>query len=150
MALKTQNGNRDIESTPEDTIRRHLDALASACTSLEHGMALLKHRDGHVASLHKLQGTFPTSFQGEIYNTPIVIWLLETYPRSAPYVHLNPTKDMAVKQPHSYVDPSGVVSIPYLQNWVYPSSNLVDLISKFSASFSRHPPLFTRRPKPPP
>lgn len=58
---------------------------------------------------------------------------------------------MIIKRQHPFVNPSGVVSIPYLQNWVYPSSNLVDLARNLSHFFGRDPPLYSqRRPNPSP
>lgn len=57
---------------------------------------------------------------------------------------------MVIKRPHPFVNPSGVVSIPYLQNWVYPSSNIVELARNLSHFFGRDPPLYSqRRPSPP-
>lgn len=56
-----------------------------------------------------------------------------------------PTPDMIIKRPHPFVDPSGVVKIPYLQTWIYPSSNLVELARNLSAHFGRDPPLFSQR-----
>lgn len=44
-----------------------------------------------------------------------------------------------------------MVSIPYLQNWIYPSSNLVELVRNLSVTFGRDPPLYSqRRPNPGP
>ncbi|KAG2305787.1 hypothetical protein Bca4012_085354 [Brassica carinata] len=45
--------------------------------------------------------------------------------------------------------PSGLVSLPYLHNWDYPSSNLVGLVSEVSSAFGPDPPLYSRRcPRP--
>lgn len=84
-------------------------------------------------------------FQGVNYNIPIIIWLMESYPRHAPCVYVNPTRDMIIKRPHSHVTPSGLVSISYLQNWIYPSSNLVELVHNLSSMFARDPPLYSQR-----
>lgn len=74
---------------------------------------------------------------------------METYPRHPPFVFVNPTRDMIIKAQHSFVNPSGLVSIPYLQNWVYPSSNLVELTRNLSHYFGSDPPLYSqRRPNP--
>ncbi|CAH1451363.1 unnamed protein product [Lactuca virosa] len=69
-------------------------------------------------------------FQNATYNILVVIWLMETYPRHPLFVFVNPTRDMIIKDQHFFVNPSGLVSFPYLQNWVYPSSNLVELAPK--------------------
>lgn len=85
------------------------------------------------------------SYQGVTYNIPVVIWLMELYPRHPPCVFVNPTRDMIIKRPHPHVSPSGIVSIPYLLKWIYPSSNLVDLARDLSHYFGRDPPLYSQR-----
>ncbi|KAK9698306.1 hypothetical protein RND81_08G095000 [Saponaria officinalis] len=90
-------------------------------------------------------------YQNVTYNIPIIIWLMELYPRHPPLVFVNPTRDMIIKRPHSNVTPSGLVNAPYLQNWVYPSSNLVDLAADLGVCFARDPPLYSqRKPNPNP
>ena len=83
-------------------------------------------------------------YSGVVYNIPAVIWLLESYPRSPPSVILTPTRDMVIERNHPCVDRSGHVSVPYLQNWIYPSSNLVELVRNLSRAFGQRPPLYTR------
>ncbi|XP_061992156.1 protein ELC-like [Rosa rugosa] len=133
-------------------IRQHLLALISSYPSLEPKTATFTHNNGRTVNLLQVDGTVPMTYQGVTYNIPVVIWLIDTYPRYAPCVYVNPTRDMIIKRPHPYVDPSGIVSIPYLQNWVYPSSNLLDLARQLSDYFGRDPPLYSsqRRPNPPP
>ncbi|MBA0780557.1 hypothetical protein Gotri_004648 [Gossypium trilobum] len=46
-------------------------------------------------------------YQGVTYNIPIIIWLIESYPRYPPVVYVNPTRDMIIKRPHPHVSPSG-------------------------------------------
>ncbi|GLT93412.1 hypothetical protein SLE2022_112060 [Rubroshorea leprosula] len=144
----------------EDTkwlIRQHLVTLMSHFPSLEPKTSSFTHNDGRSANLLQVDGTIPMFYMSVTYNIPIIIWLMESYPRHAPCVYLNPTRDMIIKRPHSHVSPSGLVSIPYLQNWIYPSSNLVDLVHNLSATFARDPPLYSQRvpnpnpnPNPPP
>ncbi|XP_010557897.1 PREDICTED: protein ELC-like [Tarenaya hassleriana] len=132
-------------------IRQHLLNLVSSYPSLEPKTATFTHNDGRSVNLLQADGTVPMPYQGVTYNIPVVIWLLESYPRHPPCAYVNPTRDMIIKRPHSHVTPSGLVSVPYLQNWVYPSSNLVDLVSELSAVFSCDPPLYAqRRLQPPP
>ncbi|ESQ41341.1 hypothetical protein EUTSA_v10013854mg [Eutrema salsugineum] len=131
-------------------IRQHLLNLISSYSSLEPKTATFTHNDGRSVILLQADGTIPMPFQGVTYNIPVVIWLLESYPRHPPCVYVNPTRDMIIKRPHSNVSPSGLVSLPFLHNWVYPSSNLLDLASQLTAAFSRDPPLYSqRRPQPP-
>ncbi|KAI4382932.1 hypothetical protein MLD38_008826 [Melastoma candidum] len=154
--LSTVLSQRGPNSLPyaEDTkwlIRHHLLSLLSAFPSLSPSVSSFTHNDGRSLPLLQAHGTIPMPFQGLTYNLPLSIWLLESYPRHPPLVYLNPTRDMIIKRPHPHVTPSGLVSLPYLQNWVYPSSNLVDLARNLSSTFSRDPPLYSqRRPSSPP
>ncbi|CAH8358568.1 unnamed protein product [Eruca vesicaria subsp. sativa] len=126
-------------------IRQHLLNLITSYSSLDPKTAPFTHNDGRSAILLQAEGTIPMPFQGVSYNIPVVIWLLESYPNDPPRVYVNPTRDMIIKRPHSNVSPSGLVSLPYLQAWVYPSSNLLDLAAHLSAAFSRDPPLYSQR-----
>lgn len=132
-------------------IRHHLVSLAEVFPSLPPKSALFTHNDGRSAQLLQAEGTIPILYAGVVYNIPAAIWLLENYPRSPPSVFLLPTRDMVVKRNHPYVDQSGHVSVPYLGNWIFPSSNLVDLVRTLSHLFGQEPPLFTReKPNPNP
>ncbi|CAN6279482.1 unnamed protein product [Urochloa humidicola] len=131
-------------------IRNHLVALADAFPSLHPKAALFTHNDGRAAHLLQADGTIPIHHAGASYNLPAVIWLPEPYPRSPPLVFLSPTRDMVIKPHHPLVDRSGLVAnTPYLRSWVFPSSNLVDLVRSLSHLFGLDPPLFTRNPPPP-
>ncbi|KAK1420434.1 hypothetical protein QVD17_22023 [Tagetes erecta] len=132
-------------------IRQHLLSLSETYPSLHPKTAIFTHNDGRSVNLLQSDGTVPMLFQNVTYNIPVVIWLMETYPRHPPLVFVNPTRDMVIKRQHAFVNPSGLVSIPYLQNWVYPSSNLVDLVRNLSHYFGIDPPLYSqRRPNPNP
>ncbi|KAL6591272.1 hypothetical protein ACP70R_049775 [Stipagrostis hirtigluma subsp. patula] len=132
-------------------IRNHLVALAEAFPSLHPKAALFTHNDGRAAHLLQADGTIPIHHAGASYNLPAVIWLPEPYPRSPPLVFLSPTRDMVIKPHHPLVDRSGLVAnAPYLRSWVFPSSNLVDLVRSLSHLFGLDPPLFTRSPTIPP
>ncbi|VFQ85252.1 unnamed protein product [Cuscuta campestris] len=132
-------------------IRQHLLALIEAYPSLQPKTGIFTHNDGRTVYLLQADGTVPMLFQGVTYNIPVVIWLMESYPRHPPLVFVNPTRDMIIKRPHPFVNPSGIVAIPYLQSWIYPSSNLVELARNLGHYFSRDPPLYSqRRPNPNP
>ncbi|KAI3719346.1 hypothetical protein L6452_20243 [Arctium lappa] len=132
-------------------IRQHLLSLSESYPSLQPKTATFTHNDGRSVNLLQSDGTVPMVFQNVTYNIPVVIWLMETYPRHSPFVFVNPTRDMVIKRQHPFVNPSGLVSIPYLQNWLYPSSNLVDLARNLSNYFGSDPPLYSqRRPNPNP
>ncbi|CAK7336429.1 unnamed protein product [Dovyalis caffra] len=151
-SVLSQRGPSALPYT-EDTkwlIRQHLVSLISAFPSLEPKTATFTHNDGRTVNLLQADGTVPITFDSVTYNIPVIIWLIESYPRHPPCVYVNPTRDMIIKRSHSFVNPSGLVSVPYLQNWIYPSSNLVDLARELSLIFGRDPPLFSQRPRPSP
>ncbi|WCJ39214.1 Ubiquitin-conjugating enzyme/RWD-like protein [Euphorbia peplus] len=152
-SVLSQRGPSSLPYT-EDTkwlIRQQLLSLLATYPSLEPKTATFTHNDGRTVNLLQADGTIPMPFQGVTYNIPIIIWLMESYPRHPPYVYVNPTRDMIIKRPHAHVNPSGLVSVPYLQNWIYPSSNLVDLVRELGGYFGRDPPLYSqRRPNPNP
>mmetsp|Transcript_5390 Transcript_5390/g.16321 ORF Transcript_5390/g.16321 Transcript_5390/m.16321 type:complete len:285 (+) Transcript_5390:374-1228(+) len=107
--------------------------------------------DGRCMNYLKAQGTIPVHYQGAKYNIPVVIWLEEHYPRCAPLVYVRPTPNMVIKHGHTYVDNSGQVAIPLLQNWTYSQNNtLVDVVLQMSQVFGAEPPLYSRQPGPPP
>lgn len=128
-------------------IRQHLVALIEAYPSLNAKNALFTHNDGRAVNLLQADGTIPMFYQQVLYNIPVVIWLMETYPRHPPRVYVAPTRDMVIKRSHPHVNPSGLVSVPYLLSWVFPSSNLVDLVRTLSHFFGRDPPLYTKQPQ---
>ena len=43
---------------------------------------------------------------------------------TSPIVYVEPTSEMMVKPGHPFVDPSGLVTSLYLDNWLYPGSSL--------------------------
>lgn len=130
-------------------IRHHLVTLSEAIPSMQPRTATYTHNDGRTVNLLQTCGTVPMEYLGATYQIPIIIWLIETYPRHPPYVYVNPTRDMVIKKQHQFVNPNGVVLIPYLESWIYPSSNLVDLCRNLGVLFGRDPPLFSqRRPNP--
>ncbi|XP_042503653.1 protein ELC-like [Macadamia integrifolia] len=131
-------------------IRQHLLALIENYPGLQPKTATFTHNDGRTVNLLQAEGTIPMVYGGVVYNIPVVIWLMESYPRHPCCVYVTPTRDMIIKRPHPHVNPSGLVSHPYLQNWIYPSSNLVDLVRNLSHLFGRDPPLYSRPQRPNP
>ncbi|KAL4179648.1 hypothetical protein AMTRI_Chr13g121130 [Amborella trichopoda] len=135
-------------------IRQHLVGLVQHFPSLQVKTATFTHNDGRSVNLLQAEGTIPMVYHDVVYNIPAVVWLVESYPRLPPLVFVTPTRDMIIKRAHPNVNPSGLVSVPYLQHWVYPSSNLVDLVKNLSHHFGLDPPLYTTTSatavKPPP
>lgn len=119
--------------------------------------AVFNYNDGRTSNLLQAVGTIPMYYQDVKYNIPITVWLLETYPRQPPLVYVTPTREMIIKPRHPCVDASGVVTSQYIQQWVFPRSNLVELVQNLSLLFGQDPPLYSRpsapvnvRPPPPP
>lgn len=129
-------------------IRQHLLNLMQDLPSLRAKPASFVHNDGTSVNLLQVDGTVPMTFNSVSYNIPVIIWLLESYPKSPPRVFVSPTKDMVIKRPHRHVDASGMVSLPYLQSWFYPRSNLSELARGLSSMFSQDPPLFSKPSSP--
>ncbi|GMN50496.1 hypothetical protein TIFTF001_019664 [Ficus carica] len=48
---------------------------------------------------HLADSTVPISFHGVTYNIPVVIWLMESYPRHPPCIYVNPMRNMIIKRP---------------------------------------------------
>ncbi|KMZ69376.1 hypothetical protein ZOSMA_215G00100 [Zostera marina] len=129
-------------------IRQNLLTLAEAFPSLIPKTSHFTHNDGRTVNLLQAEGTIPMFYTGVVYNIPATLWLTESYPRQPPSVFLTPTRTMVVKPDHPYVDRSGHVSVPYLRSWIYPSSNLVDLVKTLSQLFGQDPPLYSRQSPP--
>lgn len=125
-------------------IRQHLLSLLHHFPSLRVKPAPFTHNNGTSLYLLHAHGTFPMPYHGITYNIPVSLWLLEAYPKIAPRVFLTPTRDMVIKRPHPHVDASGLVSVPYLQNWVFPRSNLVELVRSLGITFGQDPPLYSK------
>jgi ESCRT-I complex subunit TSG101 len=74
----------------------------------------------------------------------VVIWLTERYPQSPPFIYVTPTETMVLRPDHNHVDPSGMVHTPCLDNWLFPSSNLLDTTTEMSIIFGSETPLYTK------
>ncbi|KAH8951996.1 hypothetical protein BDL97_09G061200 [Sphagnum fallax] len=156
-SVLSQRGPSALPYVEDDkwNIRQHLLQVIQEFPGLQVKTAMFTHNDGRTSNLLQADGTIPMYYQDVKYNIPITIWLLESYPRNAPLVYVTPTRDMIIKPRHPFVNPSGMVSAPYLQGWVYPRSNLVELVKKLSLIFGDDPPLYSRpaqmpvRPPPP-
>ena len=68
--------------------------------------------------MHRQGMIGPVRLQGVKYNIPVQIWLPEGYARQPPIMYVVPTSTMIIKPAHSFVDASGIVSSPYVRNWI--------------------------------
>ncbi|XXG76721.1 hypothetical protein AAC387_Pa08g1017 [Persea americana] len=121
-------------------IREHLINLLNDFPSLTPSTDTFTHDDGTSVRL--------LNAGGELHVSPtkppisLTIWLHQCYPCIPPLVFLSSTSNNPVVPHHPFVDASGAATLPYLHNWVYPRSNLVDLVRNLVRIFSQHFPFF--------
>ncbi|KAG1935079.1 tumor susceptibility gene 101 protein [Pimephales promelas] len=99
--------------------------------------------DGSTKELLSLTGTVPVNYRGNVYNIPICLWLLDSYPYNPPICFVKPTSAMMIK-PGKHVDANGKIYLPYLHEWKPPQSNLFGLIQVMIVVFGDEPPVFSR------
>uniref|UniRef100_A0A8C1JEU5 Tumor susceptibility 101b n=1 Tax=Cyprinus carpio TaxID=7962 RepID=A0A8C1JEU5_CYPCA len=99
--------------------------------------------DGSTKELLSLTGTVPVSYRGNVYNIPICLWLLDTYPYNPPICFVKPTSAMMIKT-GKHVDANGKIYLPYLHEWKPPQSELLGLIQVMIVVFGEEPPVFSR------
>lgn len=59
---------------------------------------------------------FSLFFLGTVYNIPICLWLLDTYPFNPPICFVKPTSSMMIKT-GKHIDANGKIYLPYLHEW---------------------------------
>lgn len=79
-------------------------------------MYLIAYDDGRVELLLQITGVLPVRIGANLYHCPVSIWLPLDYPSKPPIVYVLPSATLAVK-PGPNVDPSGKVTVPYLDDW---------------------------------
>ncbi|KAF4104586.1 hypothetical protein G5714_013917 [Onychostoma macrolepis] len=99
--------------------------------------------DGSSRDLMSLAGTVPVSYRGNVYNIPVCLWLLDTYPYNPPTCFVKPTSAMMIKT-GKHVDANGKIYLPYLYEWKHPQSDLYGLIQVMIVLFGEEPPVFSR------
>ncbi|XP_056604647.1 tumor susceptibility gene 101 protein [Triplophysa dalaica] len=99
--------------------------------------------DGSNKELLSLTGTVPVSYRGNVYNIPVCLWLLDTYPYNPPICFVKPTSAMMIKT-GKHVDANGKIYLPYLHEWKAPQSDLLGLIQVIVVVFGEEPPVFSR------
>eukprot|EP00052_Salpingoeca_macrocollata_P007899 m.63028 g.63028 ORF g.63028 m.63028 type:complete len:362 (-) comp16331_c0_seq1:28-1113(-) len=121
-----------------DVLRDIQTAVASFPTLLPH-VDLYTYENGRQTNLIHLSGTVPTYFNGQTFNTPVCIWLLENHPIEPPVCYVVPAPGMCIKENQS-VDMTGRIYLPCLHSWTA-ASTLFDVIGMMVATFSDKPPL---------
>ena len=89
-----------------------------------------------------LSGTVPVKIENSTYNIPISIYMKNDHPYFPPYCLVSPTNDMAI-QPSRFVDPQGLLHLPYLHEWKPSKSNLTDLVQELITAFQTQCPLYS-------
>ncbi|CAI5763298.1 ubiquitin-conjugating enzyme E2 variant 3 isoform X1 [Podarcis lilfordi] len=99
-------------------------------------------KDGSQKDLLNCSGTVPVKYQGNSYNIPIFLWILDSHPFTPPICFLKPTANMGISV-GKHVDARGRIYLPYLQNWSHPQSVIIGLLKEMSAKFEEELPLFS-------
>ncbi|XP_072525326.1 ubiquitin-conjugating enzyme E2 variant 3 [Salminus brasiliensis] len=96
--------------------------------------------DSSQRDLLKLVGNIPVRYQGQSYNLPIQLWLLDSFPFTPPICFLRPTSNMTIRE-GKHVDAKGRIYLPGLHNWDHPKSSVTVLLEEMIAKFEEDPPL---------
>eukprot|EP00123_Amoebidium_parasiticum_P015689 comp23102_c0_seq1/m.37149 comp23102_c0_seq1/g.37149 ORF comp23102_c0_seq1/g.37149 comp23102_c0_seq1/m.37149 type:complete len:402 (-) comp23102_c0_seq1:26-1231(-) len=97
---------------------------------------------GMAHQLLYLHGTVPVIYMGNRYNIPVGFWIKPDHPTSPPICYVQPTANMMVSASNN-VDPSGLVTHPYVNTWRY-GCTLVQLLSELRTAFGQHCPVMQK------
>ncbi|KAJ8343182.1 hypothetical protein SKAU_G00305110 [Synaphobranchus kaupii] len=126
-----------------DLTVREITTVISQYKDLKPLMDAYVFNDGSTRELMSLTGTVPVSYRGNIYNIPVCLWLLDTYPYNPPICFVKPTSAMMIKT-GKHIDANGKIYLPYLHEWKHPQSDLYGLIQVMIVVFGEEPPVFSR------
>uniref|UniRef100_A0A671P638 Tumor susceptibility gene 101 protein-like n=1 Tax=Sinocyclocheilus anshuiensis TaxID=1608454 RepID=A0A671P638_9TELE len=126
-----------------DLTARDITSVTSLYKDLKPVMDNYVFNDGSTKELLSLAGTVPVNYRGNVYNIPICLWLLDTYPYNPPICFVKPTSAMMIKT-GKHVDANGKIYLPYLHEWKPPQSELLGLIQVMIVVFGEEPPVFSR------
>ncbi|CAL5427553.1 unnamed protein product [Camellia sinensis] len=121
-------------------IRSHFISLLQNFPSLRPSTDTFTHNDGANANLLNATGDLLVSPSTPV--VPITIWVHENYPHMAPIVLVSSNTMYPIHQDHPFIDPSGLTTLPYLQNWLHPRSNLLNLVHNLVNLFSYNHPFY--------
>ncbi|XP_030056974.1 ubiquitin-conjugating enzyme E2 variant 3 isoform X3 [Microcaecilia unicolor] len=99
-------------------------------------------RDGSQKDLLNFVGTIPMTYQGNSYNIPVQLWILDSHPFAPPLCFLKPTATMGIHV-GKHVDTQGRIYLPYLQNWSHPKSTVLGLFAEMILKFEEELPLYS-------
>uniref|UniRef100_A0A3Q2DXR2 Tumor susceptibility 101a n=1 Tax=Cyprinodon variegatus TaxID=28743 RepID=A0A3Q2DXR2_CYPVA len=132
-----------------DLTVREITNVISQYKDLKPLMDAYVFNDGSSRDLMSLTGTVPVSYRGNVYNIPVCLWLLDTYPYNPPICFVKPTSTMMIKT-GKHIDANGKIYLPYLHEWKHPQSDLYGLIQVMIVVFGEEPPVFSRPTTQPP
>ncbi|KAI7811761.1 ubiquitin-conjugating enzyme E2 variant 3, partial [Triplophysa rosa] len=99
--------------------------------------------DSSQKDLLKVVGNIPVRYQGRLYNLPILLWLVDSFPFTPPICFLRPTSSMVIRE-GKHVDSKGRIHLPGLHNWDHPKSSVNGLLAEMIAKFEEEPPLASK------
>ncbi|XP_049579141.1 tumor susceptibility 101a [Syngnathus scovelli] len=126
-----------------DLTVREITNVISRYKDLKPVMDGYVFNDGSTRDLMSLTGTVPVTFRGTIYNIPVCLWMLDTYPFNPPICFVKPTSTMMIKV-GKHIDANGKIYLPYLHEWKHPQSDLFGLVQVMILVFGEEPPVFSR------
>uniref|UniRef100_A0A3P8VIN6 Tumor susceptibility 101a n=1 Tax=Cynoglossus semilaevis TaxID=244447 RepID=A0A3P8VIN6_CYNSE len=127
----------------KDMTVREITNVISQYKDLKPVMDAYVFNDGSTRDLLSLTGTVPVSYRGNVYNIPVCLWLLDTYPFNPPICFVKPTSAMMIKT-GKHIDANGKIYLPYLHEWKPVMSDLYGLIQVMIVVFGEEPPVFSR------
>ncbi|KAI1903998.1 hypothetical protein AGOR_G00001160 [Albula goreensis] len=127
----------------KDATVRDIISAISQYKDLKPVMDTYVFNDGTSRDMMSLAGTVPVSYRGNVYNIPVCLWLLDTYPYNPPICFVKPTSAMMIKT-GQHLDANGKIYLPYLHEWNHPQSDLYGLIQVMIVVFGEEPPVFSR------
>ncbi|XP_042302596.1 ubiquitin-conjugating enzyme E2 variant 3 isoform X2 [Sceloporus undulatus] len=125
-----------------DLTIEELKSVNELYPNVRFAMSTYSFKDGSQKDLLNFSGTVPVKYQGNSYNIPICLWILDSHPFTPPICFLKPTANMGISV-GKHVDAQGRIYLPYLQNWSHPQSMIVGLIKEMIMKFEEELPLYS-------
>ncbi|PWA00633.1 hypothetical protein BB558_003310 [Smittium angustum] len=97
--------------------------------------------------LLKFYGTVPVVFRNSSFNIPVSIWFPRDFPEKPPYIYVQPTEQMVIRE-SKVVNSSGRVKTDLSEKWETGTKNIrfISLLEEIIGIFSIEPPVYSRPP----
>ncbi|KAJ7344398.1 hypothetical protein JRQ81_000348 [Phrynocephalus forsythii] len=125
-----------------DLTIEELKSVYDLYPNIRFTMSTYTFKDGSQKDLLNFSGTLPVKYQGNSYNIPVCLWILDSHPFTPPICFLKPTANMGVSV-GKHVDARGRIYLPYLQNWSHPRSTIIGLTKEMIVKFEEELPLYS-------